>query len=93
MPQLDAWQRELGARGLVVIGVTNDDIDKVRRFVADHRLGYPIALDPDSDTWRDYLVQGIPTSIIIDRTGVVRHIELGLGDTTKAKAAVMRLLK
>jgi peroxiredoxin len=93
MPQLDAWHRKLAAKGLVIVGITSEDPDQVKAFVKEHQLGYPMTHDQDNALWRDYFVLGIPTTVIIDRAGVVRHVELGFGDFRTAEARIDELLR
>ena len=80
MPQLNAWHEKLGAQGLVVIGVTSDEPAVVRQVVVERKLSYTIAHDPKQVAWRDYFVNGLPTTVIIDKLGVVRAVALGFGD-------------
>jgi cytochrome c biogenesis protein CcmG, thiol:disulfide interchange protein DsbE len=94
LPQLNAWHRSLKAKGLVVIGIAQDEEDDVRAYAADGpRFEFPIVLDLSQDALRKYRVQGLPMTAIIDKKGVVRFAELGLGelgDMEKALAALLR---
>ena len=52
LPQLNAWHRSLEAKGLVVVGVTQDEEADVKSFIADGaRFEYPVALDPTQDAF------------------------------------------
>lgn len=94
MPRLNAWHRSMSAKGLVIVGITQEDADEVRAFAADGpMLEYPIALDPVQDAARRFLVQGLPMTAIIDKTGVIQFAELGVGDLGAMEAAIVRLMK
>ncbi len=93
MPHLEAWHKTHGAQGLVVIGVTSEQPAVVSKVVVEHKLGYTMSHDPDQAAWRDYFVNGLPTTVIIDKLGVIRAVELGFGgDFAEADALITTLL-
>jgi peroxiredoxin len=53
----------------VVIGISDEEDAKVRPFVADHKLTYPMLLDPGRKAAKELIVQGIPRSFFYDRKG------------------------
>jgi len=93
LPQLVRWQQQLGPKGLTIVGVTEEDPATVKPFALQHQMTYTIALDPPQDAWRSFLVTGLPTTIIIDRTGVVRRVAVGLADVSSIEATLLDLLK
>lgn len=92
IPKLNDWHRAHAARGVVVIGIAEDDEADVRAF-DDAKLDYPVALDPVQDALRKYRVQGLPMTAIIDKTGVVRFAEAGIGKLDEMDKALATLLK
>lgn len=75
MPILDKLYRVYRARGLVVLGINTDAPEKsrrsvVKRFVGEHKISFPIALDYFVALPR-YRVQNIPYTVLIDRQGRV----------------------
>ena len=92
-PQLNAWHRKLAAKGVVVVGITQEEEADVRAFNADATIEYPVALDPTQEALRKYRVQGLPMTAIIDKTGVVRFAEIGGKELRAMDAAITRLLK
>jgi peroxiredoxin len=94
LPTLNAWNRDMKSKGLVVIGVTQEDASEVQAFLAGGTaIDYPVALDAAQDATRRYRVQGLPMTVIIDKTGVVRFAELGIADLDKMKTAIVSLMK
>ena len=67
-----------------VLGVNLDTVNpaKVRAFVRQLGLSFPILLDPDLAVGKTYRVRGLPTSFVVDRDGVVRFREIGYRDWT-----------
>ncbi len=68
------------AEGLVLLGVNltlQDSMSDVRAFVTEFQMTYPVLLDKDGKVATLYRVQGIPTSIFINRQGVITHVQIG----------------
>ncbi|MFT3699340.1 MAG: redoxin domain-containing protein [Kofleriaceae bacterium] len=78
---------------LRVIGISDDDIDLLRTHLAAHPVSFAQARDDDSAASRAYLIQGLPTIIVIDRTGIVRWATVGVPDLDQLDATIVRLLK
>ena len=76
MPALQAESD--GTPDLVVLGVDNvESAVKVRPFVDQLGLHFPILLDQDGSVVERYQVTGLPTTFFIDRAGVLRSIYRG----------------
>ena len=78
MPALDRINTTYGRAGLVVIGVSIDeDLARAREFAGAMKVSYPILFDTGSDIGRDYQLQKMPMTILVDRAGVVRYSNVG----------------
>jgi len=77
--EMPALQAEADATpDLVVLGVDNvESAVKVRPFVEQLGLRFPILLDQDGSVVERYQVTGLPTTFFIDRAGVLRSIYRG----------------
>ena len=83
-PWLDGLEREYGAQNLVVIGINVDkDRDKAERFLTDTPADFPILYDPKGEIATAYKVAGMPSGILIDRTGQVRFQHAGFSEKQK----------
>jgi peroxiredoxin len=69
MPDLEALSREFAAKGLLVLGISDDEPGKITSLVAERKYTYPILLDPGSKITRLMTGDGIPKSFVYDRTG------------------------
>jgi peroxiredoxin len=69
MPDLEALYKRLTAKGLVILAISDEEDAKVRPFITAQKYTYPILLDPGSAINKRFLVQGIPKSLVYDRTG------------------------
>jgi peroxiredoxin len=75
LPALDRAQAKFGENGGIVLGIAMDDPARVRAFLADHPVRYPILLGrmaPPSTSllWGDN-DETIPYSVLIDADGRV----------------------
>ena len=77
-PQFVAARAQHAADGLEVIGIVHQDsAEAAAAFAASHGAAWPLLLDPDDSTWKDYQGVGVPSTYFIDRAGVVRATSLG----------------
>jgi cytochrome c biogenesis protein CcmG/thiol:disulfide interchange protein DsbE len=77
-PLLAAKLAEHGADGLTVVGVLTDDpVEPARDFVAQYGGSWPTVVDPDKTLRATYRIAGRPQTYFIDRTGVLRSIQIG----------------
>jgi peroxiredoxin len=78
MPALDRINTTYGRAGLVVLGISIDeDLARAREFAGAMKVSYPILFDTGSDIGRDYLLQKMPMTILVDRAGIVRYSNVG----------------
>ncbi len=91
-PVISSVRNEYAARGLQVVGVdVLENATKARQFVAMHHLSYPAVVD--SGALRDaYDINGMPVNVFIDKSGVVRSIEIGELTRSEMEADVKKIL-
>ena len=78
MSALDRINITYQRAGLVVLGVSVDeDLRRAREFAAAMGVSYPILFDSGSEIGKDYLLQKMPVTILVDRAGVVRYSIVG----------------
>ncbi len=77
-PFLNALNSELKDRGLQMIGVNMDEnTADADNFLAKYPASFTIAADIQEQCAQQFAVQAMPSSYLIDRKGVIRHIHLG----------------
>jgi peroxiredoxin len=69
MPDLDVLYQKFQDQGLVVLAISDEDASKVKPFIAERKISYPILLDPGHKVSNAFVVEGIPRSLIYDRAG------------------------
>ena len=69
MPDLEALYNRFKGRGLVILAISDEDLDKVQPFIAERKITYPVMLDPGRKVNELFQVEGIPKSFIYNREG------------------------
>jgi peroxiredoxin len=86
--QLDMLDRSFAtyrSAGLHMYGVTvDDDAAHARQFVAGHPLGFTMLEDPAKEVARQYQIDNLPTTVLIDRSGIVRYVYRDFGPRDEA---------
>ena len=81
MPLLDALYEEYRDYGFTVLGVNLDENrDQADRLLDKIPVTFPVLFDPQNSTSETYGVDAMPTTVLIDRNGVVRHHHRGYKD-------------
>ncbi len=72
LPELDRPHREYARDGLVVVTLSKEPLETVRRFMAGKGYAFTTAVDSTGTALHAYGVGALPTGFIIDREGTVR---------------------
>ncbi len=96
MPSLNNLYREFKSKGLVVIAISVDQSEtSVLSFIAEKKLAFPVLLDKNKEVYFDsYAVMGLPTTFIIDRSGVLVEKIMGEQEwySPETKEKILNLL-
>jgi len=77
-PLFEAKLAAHAADGLTIVGVLTDDpVEPARDFVAEYGGGWPTVQDPDKVIKTAYRVAARPQTYFVDRTGIIRSIQVG----------------
>jgi peroxiredoxin len=72
MPALEAYYQDHKDEGLVILGVNvKDSKGAITAFLEEHTVSFPIVLDRDAKTAGMYDITGLPTTVFVDREGMV----------------------
>ena len=95
LPALDALRSELPGDAFEIVAVNLDaDPAAGRRFLAQYPVAYPVASDPSANAAATYRLSALPTSFLIGRDGVVRHVHQGFrkADIGMIRAELVELI-
>jgi len=69
MPDLEMLYQQFKDQGLVILAISDEDAGKVRPFIAQQKVTYPILLDPGRKVNELFQIEGIPKTFVYDRNG------------------------
>jgi thiol-disulfide isomerase/thioredoxin len=77
-PWMETMKRTYGAQGLEIVTVNLDrDRADADKFLKQFHPTFDVRLDPKGELAELYKVQGMPSSVLIDRRGVIRFTHVG----------------
>lgn len=97
-PRMQQLYDTYAAKGFVLVGVhtpelpEEKDMAAVKRFLVQHHITYPVAVDFDEVMWRTYANRYWPTLYLIDRQGMIRERHIGDGGYTRIAQDIEFLL-
>jgi thiol-disulfide isomerase/thioredoxin len=89
-PRLRSWYKKYGGDDFIIVGVTQyygeqggrkmtklQELDFLNEFKAKYKLPYPFAIAGPAEARMKYGINAFPTTVLLDRRGVVRYIRIG----------------
>jgi thiol-disulfide isomerase/thioredoxin len=96
IPAFIRTQEKLGPKGLQIVGIAVDQLDKVKPYAAEMRINYPVLVGDleaiELARQAGNRLGGLPYTIILDRKGNVVKTELGGVNQEKLERIVLPLL-
>ncbi|MBI4786996.1 MAG: TlpA family protein disulfide reductase [Chloroflexi bacterium] len=78
MPALQEIYDAHREHGLVLLGVDyGEDREQVVNYARELGVSFPLLLDRDTAVGQRYRVQGLPTTVFVDRQGIIRDVVVG----------------
>lgn len=71
LPIIEKLHKEFSGKGLVVLGINNEDKATIQQFIKQQKLTFPTLLDSQDIASRAYKVEAIPRVILIDKEGKI----------------------
>jgi thiol-disulfide isomerase/thioredoxin len=82
-PKLDMLYRDLHPRGLDVLAINVDERrSDATAFLQAQPHVMPVLFDPNGQTPEAFAVRGMPTSVVLDRAGIIRFTHVGYTEKT-----------
>jgi cytochrome c biogenesis protein CcmG/thiol:disulfide interchange protein DsbE len=93
MPDLEAFFSANQQKGLVILAIdAGDELADVKDFAREYQLSFPILHDPQTNLVKRMNIYDYPTSIIVDRQGIVKFIQIGRYTPAALKTDLIPLL-
>jgi len=86
LPYLKDWYAKYHDAGFEIIGVHSPefqfehDVNNVKNAVKGYQIHYPVALDNDFTTWRNFQNQYWPAHYLVNKEGKVVYVHFGEGE-------------
>ncbi len=96
MPLLDRLHQRYEDTGFAVLGVNVEGEAKPAQEIADKtQITFPVLIDDGQKVSEMYNLEAMPSTVVVDRDGVVRYIHLGYkpGDEAKYVEVVKKLIR
>lgn len=78
MPLLDDLYNRYERVGFKLLGVNiDDDASRAMEMVEELGVSFPVLFDDSKEVSRLYQVEAMPVTVLVDRSGTVRHVHLG----------------
>lgn len=85
-PFMNQMHKDLNKKGLEIIGVNLDEEpEEAKGFLAKTPAQFTILADGSGQCPQNFGVKAMPSSYLIDREGVVRHVHLGFKGSESAQ--------
>ena len=88
MPHLQQLHEEFGDQGLVIMGINAETGERARRYMRKKGYTFISLVDEGHQVTELYQVRGLPTTVIIDKEGMVQHYLFGLRSEREVRAAL-----
>ncbi len=79
IPHLVNFYEKYKDKGLIILGVSNEDTVTLDNFKKENNITYPILLG-NNEVFQKFGVRSIPHTIFIDKKGNVRKTQIGYSD-------------
>ena len=94
MPGINRFYEAHQAEGLVVLAINaQEDAATVRPFIQANNFSFPVLLDLQGRVASQYSTRSFPTTFIIDRDGVIQHVQTGKISERELEKIVLPLLQ
>jgi len=97
-PYIKQWHQKYAGQGLVIVGVHSPEfgyervLSNVQRYIRDHGIQYPVAIDNDFAIWNRYQNRYWPAMYLIDKRGVIRYQRFGEGGYAQTEQQIQALI-
>ncbi|MCK6386184.1 TlpA family protein disulfide reductase [Zoogloea sp.] len=97
IPAFSAMSSKYRDKGVQFVGISIDTASNVRSFQREHQVSYPLLIaEPSVVQLTESLgnaAQGLPFTVIVDKTGVISRVKVGMLSETDLDTTLGRLTR
>ena len=94
MPDINNFYEAYRDEGLVVLAINEEEpAETVRPFIQANNFTFPVLLDSEGRVAQQYSTRSYPTTFVIDRNGVIQHVQTGQISEAELEKVVLPLLQ
>jgi thiol-disulfide isomerase/thioredoxin len=97
-PYVKQWYEKYMDRGFTVLAIHTPefdyekDISNVKNYISQNEITYPVAMDNDFSTWRDYGNRAWPAMYLVDKEGRIAYKKVGEGSYATTDSMIAKLI-
>lgn len=92
-PELQDVYRERGDEVIIFsVNATQQDQGDIEAFIQEFGLTFPVALDAEGKTFKDYNVLGLPTTVFVTKDGIINEVFTGPVNKAYIESKIPELL-
>jgi peroxiredoxin/outer membrane lipoprotein-sorting protein len=91
MPIIELLHRQFKDKGLVVVGIDDEDASTQKEFMEKSGFSFILLVEPRKQVTNQFHVGGIPTTVLIDQQGTIRTFDLGEASFDSLRESVVKL--
>lgn len=88
IPDLITLRSQTRPQEIVLIGISDEPVDRLNKFAKDYKINYPVISHTGSLPSPFDQVTGLPTTFFIDAQGVIRQVVVGYHSLDEIKMAI-----
>ena len=98
LPYVKEWYKEFPGEQLQIIGVHTPEFERekllsnVQRNVRELEIEYAVVTDNAYRTWEAYDQRYWPVMYVIDKKGIIRHVQIGEGAYQRTERLIRELI-
>jgi thiol-disulfide isomerase/thioredoxin len=78
LPHIQDLHERYGPDGLIVLAINvGETEERIWQYITEEGYTFRVLVDPQSQSMRAFRTSGIPTTVLIDREGIVRQVQVG----------------
>ncbi len=93
MPQLEALHNKYKDKKFLLLAInTSESSSEIKDFMTANKCTFPALVAENTDVSQKYEIKYVPTSFIVNKSGIVKHMSVGARESDKWDGIIEKLL-